>query len=77
MPRIEVTKPFAFAEKGIYVTEYEAGQIAEVSEECAECAIREGWAITEGEKTQQTPNTQAEKPKAAKATGKTKVREAK
>jgi hypothetical protein len=44
MPIIEVTKDFAFAERGIYVTEYARGQITEVSDECAECAIAEKWA---------------------------------
>ena len=44
MPIIEVIKNFAFAERGIYVTAYEKGQIVEVSAECAECAIEEKWA---------------------------------
>ena len=46
MPIIEVNKDFAFAEQGIYVTEYAAGQVVDVSDECAECAIREKWAKT-------------------------------
>jgi hypothetical protein len=44
MKVIEVIKTFAFAEQGIYVTEYEAGQVAEVSDECAEIAVNEKWA---------------------------------
>lgn len=44
MPIIEVTQSFSFAERGIEVLDYKVGELAEVSEECAEIAIAEGWA---------------------------------
>lgn len=44
MKTIEVTQDFAFAEQGIYVTEYTEGQVVPVSDECADLAIKEKWA---------------------------------
>lgn len=45
MPKIIVIKPFKFAHHGYQVEEFEASKEAvETSTECAEIAIREGWA---------------------------------
>jgi hypothetical protein len=49
MPKITVIKDFKFAERGLFVTEYAAGETYEVSDECAEVALAEKWAT--GEKT--------------------------
>lgn len=51
MPSIIVKKDFKFAEGGFDVIEYFAGSEAvEVSDECAEIAITEKWAIDAGKK---------------------------
>ena len=47
MPKITVTQNFKFAEQGLYVTEYVAGETYEVSAECAEVAVAEKWATGE------------------------------
>lgn len=45
MPKIVVIKPFKFAHHGYQVEEFEPSQEpVETSSECAEIAIREGWA---------------------------------
>lgn len=44
MPNITITKSFKFAERGIDVFEYLEGETVDVSDECAEVAITEGWA---------------------------------
>lgn len=45
MPLIVVTKPFAFAHHGYQVEEFAPSEKPiETTEECAEIAIREGWA---------------------------------
>lgn len=56
MKIIEVTQDFAFADQGIYVTEYSKGQVAEVSDECAECAIREKWGKPSKKEPDAIPN---------------------
>lgn len=47
MPKIKVTQSFSFAERGLYVTEYQVGEEVEVSEECAAVAIAEKWATAD------------------------------
>ncbi len=45
MPKIIVTQPFKFAHHGYQVEEFEpADEPRETSDECAEIAVREGWA---------------------------------
>lgn len=43
---IEVIKDFKYAHRGCDVREYVAGSTVEVSEDCAELAIKEKWAKT-------------------------------
>lgn len=45
MPKIKVTKNFRFAERGLHVVHYTAGEEVEVSDECAEVATTENWAV--------------------------------
>ena len=60
MPKIKVTQNFSFAERGLYVTEYQAGEEVEVSEECAAVAVAEKWATAEKPKrTAKAPETVA------------------
>ena len=44
MPAIKVTHNFKFAERGVEVLEFTAGETVEVSDECAEVAVTEKWA---------------------------------
>ena len=44
MKIIEVKQDFKFADKGIYVSEFAKGDIAGVSDECADLAVAERWA---------------------------------
>ena len=45
MPQITVIKPFSFAHHGYQVEQFEpASEPRETTDECAEIAIREGWA---------------------------------
>lgn len=62
MPKIEVIKDFAFAEQGIYVTEYAKGDVVDVSDECAECAIREKWAKASKKLAEAAPEAEAAAP---------------
>lgn len=45
MPKIKVTQNFRFAENGLHVTHYHEGEEVEVSDECAEVATAEKWAV--------------------------------
>lgn len=47
MPKIKVTQNFRFAEHGLHVTEYLAGDVVDVSDECAEVALAEKWATAD------------------------------
>lgn len=47
MPKIKVIQNFRFAEQGLHVTEYQAGDIVDVSDDCAEVAIAEKWATAD------------------------------
>ena len=50
MKTIIVTKPFKFAHEGIRVEEFEASsEPIETTDECADLAIAEGWAIDAAE----------------------------
>lgn len=44
MKKIKILADFRFAERGVEVVEYAAGDVAEVSDECADVAITEKWA---------------------------------
>lgn len=45
MPHITVLQPFKFAHHGYQVEEFEPSEEPrETSDECAEIAVREGWA---------------------------------
>lgn len=57
--QIEVLKSFAFAYGGTDVVHYTAGETVDVSDECGELAIAEGWASA--------PGVKAAKPAANKA----------
>lgn len=57
--QIEIIKSFAFAYGGTDVVHYTAGETVDVSDECAELAIAEGWASA--------PGVKAAKPAANKA----------
>jgi hypothetical protein len=51
MPKIIVKEPFKFAHHGYQVEEFEpVADAIETSDECAEIAIREGWAVAVGDK---------------------------
>lgn len=61
--RIEVTKAFAFAHNGTEVVHYAAGESVDVSDECAEVAVAEGWAVpADGVKAAKPPANKARKP---------------
>lgn len=46
MPKIFVVKGFSHADDGIHAVRYEAGkEPVEVSDSCAEAAIRSGWGL--------------------------------
>lgn len=47
--RIKVKQGFKYAYRGVEVTEYAAGDVIEVPEECAELALEQGWAVAEGD----------------------------
>lgn len=45
MPMIQILKPFKFAHHGYQVEEFEpSDEPRDTSDECAEIAVREGWA---------------------------------
>lgn len=45
MPKIQILKPFKFAHHGYQVEEFEpADEPVDTTDECAACAIEEGWA---------------------------------
>lgn len=44
MPSLKILKSFSFAERGIDVIDYAEGDTVEVSDDCAEVALAEGWA---------------------------------
>lgn len=44
MPILKIIKSFSFAERGIDVIDYAEGDTVEMSDECAEVALAEGWA---------------------------------
>lgn len=44
MRTLTVIKPFAFAVHGHTVVNFTEGETAEMVEECADIALREGWA---------------------------------
>jgi hypothetical protein len=41
---IKINTSFRFAERGVDVREYHAGSEIDVSDECAQIAIEQGWA---------------------------------
>jgi hypothetical protein len=45
MKQITVKETFRWAENGVDIVTYEAGETVEVSDECAKVAIREKWAV--------------------------------
>lgn len=50
MPKITVLQPFKFAHHGYQVEEFEpTEEPRETSDECADIAVREGWAELVGE----------------------------
>ena len=50
MPQIKVIQPFKFAHHGYQVEEFEPSDAPrDTSDECAEIAVREGWAKAIGE----------------------------
>lgn len=59
--QIKVEKSFAYAYRGIDVHTYNAGDVVDVDEECAELAIEQGWAVVEGEKAAVTPANKAKR----------------
>lgn len=65
MPKITVTQNFKFAENGIHVTEFLAGETYDVSNDCAEVALAEKWAT--GEKTRRAAAKAPETAAAASA----------
>lgn len=44
MPKINVLHAFKHAEHGCIVSDYAPGQVADVSDDCADVALLEGWA---------------------------------
>lgn len=56
MPKITVLQPFKFAHHGYQVEEFEPSEEPrETSDECAEIAVREGWAELADGKTKADP----------------------
>lgn len=52
MPQMIVLKDFKFAHRGIEVEEFTAGPgLVEMTDECAELAMGEGWAERSGEQS--------------------------
>lgn len=61
MPKIKVTQNFAFADRGLHVEHYRAGDEVDVSDECAEIATTEKWAvIAKPKRAAKSPETVAE-----------------
>lgn len=73
MPQITVLQPFKFAHGGHTVEEFEPGpQPRETTAECAELAVREGWASLVGEERAldaAPENKDAARKRATKAAG--------
>ncbi len=73
MPRITVIQPFKFAHGGHTVEAFEpAAEPRDTTDECAEIAVREGWAVLEGEERalQAAPeNKDAARKRSTKAPG--------
>lgn len=45
MPKIQILKPFKFAHHGYQVEEFApSDELIDTTDECAACAIEEGWA---------------------------------
>ena len=56
MQRINIVRPFAWAHHGYQVEQFTEGS-AEVPDDCAEVAIREGWATPEAAAHAAAPET--------------------
>jgi hypothetical protein len=60
--QVQILKSFAYAYGGTDVVHYEAGATVDVSNECAELAIAEGWAApADGAKAAKPPANKARK----------------
>lgn len=75
MPQIKVLKAFAFAHHGYQVEEFQpADAPIDTSDECAEIAVREGWAeLVDEAKAEQAASLAAPENKDAAPKRKTKA----